>query len=73
MTEYTVVASLLNLAYLILAIATIRAMLYWFDRSLGIEFKKDVWDIIAQNARALALYHGVRFLAVCVFAALLLR
>lgn len=68
MTEYTVYSVVLNLFYLALTLGMIRVMLYWFDRSLGIRFR-DVWTRMAEDPRALAMYHGLRLVFVGIIAA----
>jgi len=41
------------------------------DKLNGVRFTKDVMPIITEDARATALYYGLRFASVCVFIAYL--
>lgn len=54
----------MNMLWLLVGFAGVVYGLRYFDRSLGISFKTQVWDVIAQNSMALAVYHGLRLLAV---------
>jgi len=73
MTSFTAYSVALNLLYLCLALGVVRGALWFFDRSLGINFKRDVLHIIHANSVATALYFGIRLLAVCVLAAAFLH
>lgn len=62
---FAVTSFLVQFIYLLVTVAAVVGLLRWFDKAAGISFKKDVWDKIDKDPRALALYHGLRFLAVC--------
>lgn len=64
--DFAVVSFAIRLVYFVLALLAVVAFLRWLDWTLGVhgKFKSQVWDVIAQNPLALALYHGARFYAV---------
>ena len=56
--------TVMNIFWLLVGFVGVVFGLRYFDKSLGISFKTQVWDVIAQNSMALALYHGLRLVAV---------
>ena len=73
MTEFTAYAFAMNMVYLLITLAVVRYVLAWFDHSLGVNFKEHAWDVIQTNPLALGLYHGLRFVGVCLLASAFLR
>lgn len=71
--DFALIAFLKNVVYLIVTLGLLRYGLYWLDRSMGINFKEMVWDVISKDSMALAVYHGLRFIGVCVVASAFLR
>lgn len=69
MTDFAAISFIVSLIYFATTIAVARAMLWWFDRTLEIKFKADVWSKIHEDPLALAVYHGLRILAVLYLAA----
>jgi hypothetical protein len=57
-------STLMNIFWLLVGFVGVVYGLRYFDKSLGINFKSQVWDVIATNPLALALYHGLRLVAV---------
>lgn len=58
------VSSAMRVAFGAFALIGAKYVMRHFDRAAGIDFKRDVWDKIAESPSALALYHGLQFLAV---------
>jgi len=54
----------MNMLWLLVGFVGVIFGLRYFDKSLGISFKSQVWDVIATNSMALAVYHGLRLIAV---------
>jgi len=64
--DFVIYTNLSGLAWAIIAALAFTMLLRWFDRRAGISFKRDVWDVMATDPRALADYHGRRLLAVAI-------
>jgi hypothetical protein len=62
--DFALVSFFFRLIYFLITLLAAVLFLRWFDRSLKISFRKDVWDVIRSNPLALAVYHGLRFFAV---------
>jgi hypothetical protein len=64
--DFAIVSFFVRLAYFLIALGVVIGFLRWLDYTMGIhgQFKSKVWDVIAQNPLALAVYHGLRFYAV---------
>ena len=71
--EFTAVSLLVNLVYMVIALAVCRLVLYWFDKSLGIDFKEHFLSVIIQNPNSLAIYLGARLIFVGLVASAFLR
>lgn len=65
--EFALVSFLVHVVYLLIALAVVIGFLRILDWTLGLhgQFKSQVWDVLAQNPLALAVYYGFRFFAVC--------
>lgn len=68
MPEFAIVSFAVRLLYLVITLVVAVLFLRWFDRSLNINFRKDVWDVLVKDPVALAVYHGFRLLAVLLLA-----
>ncbi|MDO8838000.1 MAG: hypothetical protein Q7V31_03665 [Parvibaculum sp.] len=64
MTDFAIISFLWSLAYFVATLLVATTLLRWFDWTLGIRFKRDVWEKLNENPLALAVYHGLRLLAV---------
>lgn len=64
--DFALVSFVLRLCYFVIALCAVVGFLRWLDWTMGLggKFKSEVWDVIAENPLALALYHGLRFFAV---------
>lgn len=64
--DFAIVSFFVRLAYFLIALGVVIGFLRWLDYTMGIhgQFKTQVWNVIAQNPLALAVYHGLRFYAV---------
>lgn len=64
--DFAVVAFFVRLAYFLIALCVVIGFLRWLDWTMGLhgQFKSKVWDVIATDPMALAVYHGLRFFAV---------
>jgi len=69
MTDFAIISFIVSIAYFAAALAVATLLLRWFDWTLGIKFKTDVWNKIHEDPLALAVYHGLRIAAVLYLAA----
>jgi len=64
----SVFAFIRNLIYLIVVIGILtwmmRMMFNYMDKSIGLNFKDDVWEKLNDEPRALAIYFGLRVFGV---------
>ncbi len=73
MAEFTVWAFVLNLCYLAVTIGVALWLPAFLDRKLEIGFKEDVWQKMGGSPMALAVYHGLRFVGICLLASAFVR
>jgi hypothetical protein len=54
-----------SILFILIALLLIKLGLGYFDRRLGINFKKDVFDVLKTEPVALAWYFAMRILGFC--------
>ena len=64
MTDIAILSFVISLTYLTLILFVIAGLLRWFDWTCGVGFKEDVWEKIHEEPLALAVYYGLRLVAV---------
>jgi hypothetical protein len=73
MTEYTLYAFGMNMLYFAVTLIVVWLALKFLDRSLNVSFGRDVWSVMKTDPMSLAVYHGARFVGVCLLASAFLR
>lgn len=67
-----VVGWIFNLIYMATACVVIVTLLRYLDRGLGINFRRDILNVLQTDPKAVAVYFAARFIGACLLAGLML-
>ena len=64
--DFALISNLRTLLWMVAGLVILGALLSWFDKRSGLEWKKKVVPLLETNANAAGIYFGLRFLGCCI-------